>query len=107
MTEQRGGRSIGHRETSTERKDYRKEHERHEHPARLACAVPGQRHRECKGGDGLLLTCNVWRQTAENMAESPTHGMRVIVSGRLRQRNYQAQRTCEWHGTSRSIPLCH
>lgn len=40
-------------------------------------------------GDALFLTCNVWRQAAENVAESLTKGMRVIVQGRLRQRSYQ------------------
>ena len=44
---------------------------------------------EWKDGDSLFLTCNVWRQMAENVAESLTRGMRVIVSGRLRQRNYE------------------
>ena len=37
------------------------------------------------------MTCNVWRQAAENAAESLTRGMRVIVSGRLRQRSYEAK----------------
>src|SRR6202041_709067 len=36
---------------------------------------------EWKDGDSLFLTCNVWRQAAENVAESLTRGMRVIVSG--------------------------
>src|SRR6266581_2390261 len=40
---------------------------------------------EWKDGDSLFLTCNVWRQAAENVAESLTRGTRVIVSGRLRQ----------------------
>jgi len=44
---------------------------------------------EWKDGDSLFLTCNVWRQAAENVAESLQRGMRVIVSGRLRQRNYE------------------
>jgi single-strand DNA-binding protein len=39
----------------------------------------------------LFLTCNVWRQAAENVAESLTRGMRVIVSGRLRQRSYETK----------------
>jgi single-strand DNA-binding protein len=46
---------------------------------------------EWKDGDSLFLTCNVWRQAAENVAESLQRGMRVIVSGRLRQRNYETQ----------------
>ena len=44
---------------------------------------------EWKDGDSLFLTCNVWRQMAENVAESLQRGMRVVVSGRLRQRNYE------------------
>ena len=39
----------------------------------------------------MFLTCNVWRQAAENVAESLTRGMRVIVSGRLRQRSYETK----------------
>jgi single-strand DNA-binding protein len=46
---------------------------------------------EWKDGDSLFLTCNVWRQAAENVAESLQRGMRVIVSGRLRQRNYETK----------------
>jgi single-strand DNA-binding protein len=46
---------------------------------------------EWKDGDSLFLTCNVWRQAAENVAESLQRGMRVIVSGRLRQRSYETQ----------------
>jgi single-strand DNA-binding protein len=46
---------------------------------------------EWKDGDSLFLTCNVWRQAAENVAESLTRGMRVIVSGRLRQRSYETR----------------
>ncbi|MCT2299775.1 single-stranded DNA-binding protein [Dietzia cinnamea] len=42
-------------------------------------------------GDGLFLTCNVWRQAAENVAESLSKGMRVIVNGRLRQRSYETR----------------
>ncbi|MFB7359622.1 single-stranded DNA-binding protein [Streptomyces gardneri] len=44
---------------------------------------------EWKDGDGLFLTCSVWRQAAENVAESLTRGMRVIVQGRLKQRSYE------------------
>ncbi|EFK55390.1 single-stranded DNA-binding protein [Corynebacterium genitalium ATCC 33030] len=40
-------------------------------------------------GEALFLTCNVWRSVAENVAESLTKGMRVIVNGRLKQRSYQ------------------
>lgn len=39
-------------------------------------------------GEALFLTCNVWRQAAEHVANSLTKGDRVIVSGRLRQRSY-------------------
>jgi single-strand DNA-binding protein len=46
---------------------------------------------EWKDGDSLFLTCNVWRQMAENVAESLQRGMRVIVSGRLRQRSYETK----------------
>jgi single-strand DNA-binding protein len=44
---------------------------------------------EWKDGDGLFLTCSVWRQAAENVAESLQRGMRVIVQGRLKQRSYE------------------
>jgi single-strand DNA-binding protein len=46
---------------------------------------------EWKDGDSLFLTCNVWRQMAENVAESLQRGTRVVVSGRLRQRNYETK----------------
>jgi len=46
---------------------------------------------EWKDGDSLFLTCNVWRQAAENVAESLQRGMRVIVTGRLKQRNYETR----------------
>jgi single-strand DNA-binding protein len=42
-----------------------------------------------KDGESLFLTCNVWRQAAENCAESLQRGMRVIVQGRLKQRSYE------------------
>ncbi|WP_093803951.1 single-stranded DNA-binding protein [Streptomyces sp. Wb2n-11] len=44
---------------------------------------------EWKDGEGLFLSCSVWRQAAENVAESLTRGMRVIVQGRLKQRSYE------------------
>ncbi|MFJ9628063.1 single-stranded DNA-binding protein [Streptomyces sp. NPDC101175] len=44
---------------------------------------------EWKDGDALFLTCSVWRQAAENVAESLARGMRVIVQGRLKQRSYE------------------
>lgn len=46
---------------------------------------------EWKDGDTLFLTCSVWRQAAENAAESLTKGMRVIVSGKLKQRSYETK----------------
>lgn len=49
-------------------------------------------------GEALFLTCNVWRQAAENVAESLTKGMRVVVTGRLRQRSYETR-----EGEKRSV----
>ena len=46
---------------------------------------------EWKDGESLFLTCNVWRQAAENVAESLQRGMRVIVQGRLKQRSYETK----------------
>jgi single-strand DNA-binding protein len=46
---------------------------------------------EWKDGESLFLTCSVWRQAAENVAESLQRGMRVIVSGRLKQRSYETK----------------
>ncbi len=46
---------------------------------------------EWKDGEPLFLQCNVWRQAAENVAESLQRGARVIVSGRLRQRSYETR----------------
>jgi single-strand DNA-binding protein len=46
---------------------------------------------EWKDGESLFLTCNVWRQAAENCAESLQRGMRVIVQGRLKQRSYETR----------------
>lgn len=40
-------------------------------------------------GEGLFLTCSVWRQQAENVAETLTRGMRVVVQGQLKQRSYE------------------
>lgn len=42
-------------------------------------------------GEALFLTCNVWRQAAENVANSLTKGDRVIVNGRLRQRSFETR----------------
>ncbi|GAV41455.1 single-stranded DNA-binding protein [Streptomyces acidiscabies] len=44
---------------------------------------------EWKDGESLFLTCSVWRQAAENVAESLQRGMRVMVQGRLKQRSYE------------------
>lgn len=46
---------------------------------------------EWKDGESLFLTCSVWRQAAENVAESLQKGMRVIVQGRLKQRSYETR----------------
>ena len=46
---------------------------------------------EWRDGDALFLTCTVWNQQAEHVAESLTRGMRVIVQGRLRQRSYETR----------------
>ena len=46
---------------------------------------------EWKDGESLFLQCQIWRQAAENFAESLTKGMRVILSGRLKQRSYETK----------------
>jgi single-strand DNA-binding protein len=46
---------------------------------------------EWKDGESMFLTCTVWRQYAENVAESLQRGMRVIVQGRLKQRSYETR----------------
>ncbi|WP_189041623.1 single-stranded DNA-binding protein [Micromonospora sonchi] len=46
---------------------------------------------EWKDGEPLFLSCTVWRQAAEHVAESLQRGARVIVSGRLRQRSYETR----------------
>jgi len=46
---------------------------------------------EWKDGEPLFLSCTVWRQAAENVAESLQRGSRVIVSGRLKQRSYETR----------------
>jgi single-strand DNA-binding protein len=46
---------------------------------------------EWKDGEALFLRCSIWRQAAENVAESLQKGMRVIVSGRLQQRSYETK----------------
>jgi single-strand DNA-binding protein len=46
---------------------------------------------EWKDGEAMFLRCNIWRQSAENVAESLTRGMRVVVQGRLRQRSFETK----------------
>ena len=46
---------------------------------------------EWKDGESLFMSCSVWRQAAENVAESLQRGMRVIVQGRLKQRSYETR----------------
>lgn len=53
---------------------------------------------EWKDGDATFLRCNLWRQAAENVAESLTRGARVIVTGRLKQRSYETK-----EGEKRSV----
>jgi single-strand DNA-binding protein len=56
---------------------------------------------EWRDGDALFLNCSVWRQAAENVAESLQRGMRVIVSGRLKQRSYETK-----EGEKRTVIEC-
>ena len=46
---------------------------------------------EWKDGDTLFMRCSIWREAAENVAESLTKGMRVIATGRLVQRSYETR----------------
>lgn len=46
---------------------------------------------EWKDGDPLFMRCSLWRDAAENLAESLTKGTRVIASGRLTQRSYETR----------------
>jgi single-strand DNA-binding protein len=46
---------------------------------------------EWKDGEALFLRCSVWRQAAENVAESLHRGTAVIVQGRLKQRSYETK----------------
>lgn len=46
---------------------------------------------EWRDGESMFLSCTVWRQYAENVAESLSKGMRVIVQGRLKQRSYETR----------------
>ncbi|SES14586.1 single-stranded DNA-binding protein [Corynebacterium cystitidis] len=54
-------------------------------------STPRQYNRDSgqwEDGEAMFLDCSVWRQAAENVAESMSKGMRVIVTGRLRQRSF-------------------
>ncbi len=53
--------------------------------------VMDRQSNEWKDGDALFLSCSVWRQAAENVAESLQKGMRVVVQGRLKQRQYETR----------------
>ena len=44
-----------------------------------------------KDGEALFLRCNIWREAAENVAESLTRGSRVILTGRLKQRSFETK----------------
>jgi len=46
---------------------------------------------EWKDGEALFLRCNIWREAAENVAESLTRGARVVVTGRLKQRSFETR----------------
>jgi single-strand DNA-binding protein len=46
---------------------------------------------EWKDGEALFLRCSIWRQAAENVAESLQRGMRVVAQGRLKQRSYETR----------------
>ena len=46
---------------------------------------------EWKDGEPVFMRCSVWRQYAENVAESLTRGTRVIATGRLKQRTYETR----------------
>ncbi|MGN2638791.1 single-stranded DNA-binding protein [Nocardia takedensis] len=46
---------------------------------------------EWRDGEALFLRCSIWREAAENVAESLTRGARVLVSGRLKQRSYETR----------------
>ncbi|HHU38713.1 MAG TPA: single-stranded DNA-binding protein [Propionibacterium sp.] len=46
---------------------------------------------EWKDGEAMFINCSVWRRAAENVAESLTKGMRVIVQGRLKSRSYETR----------------
>ncbi len=56
---------------------------------------------EWKDGDSVFMRCSVWRQYAENVAESLQRGTRVIVTGRLQQRSYETK-----EGEKRTVIEC-
>ncbi|HET7326790.1 MAG TPA: single-stranded DNA-binding protein [Nocardioidaceae bacterium] len=56
---------------------------------------------EWKDGDALFLRCSIWRQAAENVAESLSKGARVVVQGRLRQRSFETR-----EGEKRTVVEC-
>jgi single-strand DNA-binding protein len=56
---------------------------------------------EWKDGEALFLRCNIWREAAENVAESLTRGSRVIVQGRLKQRSFETR-----EGEKRTVFEC-
>jgi single-strand DNA-binding protein len=53
---------------------------------------------EWKDGEALFLRCSVWRQAAENVAESLSRGSRVMAQGRLKQRSFETK-----EGEKRSV----
>lgn len=56
---------------------------------------------EWKDGQALFLRCSIWRQAAENVAETLQRGMRVVVQGRLKQRSYETR-----EGEKRTVIEC-
>lgn len=56
---------------------------------------------EWKDGDATFIRCSIWRTYAENVAESLTKGSRVVVTGKLKSRTYEAP-----DGTSRTVFEC-
>ena len=56
---------------------------------------------EWRDGDALFLRCSIWRQAAENVAESMQRGMRVVVQGRLKQRSFETR-----EGDKRTVIEC-
>ena len=46
---------------------------------------------EWEDGEAMFLRCSIWRQAAENVAESLQRGMRVVVQGRLKSRSYETR----------------